>query len=205
MKEVRRGAKSKDALKKALLELLKEKDLDHITITDLVHRANLNRGTFYYHYQSIAELFDELVHDVCQDFIEAYKAPYLQTERFMVSNLNSHSVNIFKHVLTYFEFYSTVICSPKLAAYETKIIQLLRNLIRRDYHFVMNKNKKVDIELLATYNAYALFGLITEWVKTGYQHSPEYMAEQLIEILSGNVNSVVVDTTKMTQSSDFVH
>ncbi|MEF2291110.1 MULTISPECIES: TetR/AcrR family transcriptional regulator [Virgibacillus] len=44
-----RVRKSKEALKTALIQLMKEKDLQQITITDIVKVADLNRGTFYKH------------------------------------------------------------------------------------------------------------------------------------------------------------
>jgi AcrR family transcriptional regulator len=38
-------------LRKALVELLKEKDVGAITIQEITERADLTRGTFYLHYQ----------------------------------------------------------------------------------------------------------------------------------------------------------
>ena len=47
----RRVRKTQSAIKKAFIQLLKQKDLDHITIHDITEAADINRGTFYLHYE----------------------------------------------------------------------------------------------------------------------------------------------------------
>ncbi|MBF6633265.1 MAG: TetR/AcrR family transcriptional regulator, partial [Planococcus sp. (in: Bacteria)] len=67
MKKDRRIDKSKSALKEALIFLMDEKEFKSITITEIVQSANLNRGTFYKHYQTQEELLNELIDDVLID------------------------------------------------------------------------------------------------------------------------------------------
>ncbi len=49
-KENQRVAISKRLLKEALLDLLKKKDISKISITELCEKAEINRATFYRHY-----------------------------------------------------------------------------------------------------------------------------------------------------------
>ena len=46
-KKDRRIRKSKEALKNSLIELMKEKPVNNITVKELVLTADLNRSTFY--------------------------------------------------------------------------------------------------------------------------------------------------------------
>lgn len=59
--EYRSSLRSKKLIKEALADLLTEKSLDKITVTDVVTRANINRGTFYAHYKSIPDVVDHLI------------------------------------------------------------------------------------------------------------------------------------------------
>lgn len=63
--EYRNSTRSRKLICNALLELLNEKPLEKITVTDIANRADLNRGTFYLHYDSVndvvSELQDELI------------------------------------------------------------------------------------------------------------------------------------------------
>ena len=54
--EHRNAARSRRLIKQAFGELLNEKDLHKITVTDIVERANISRGTFYAHYLDVYDL-----------------------------------------------------------------------------------------------------------------------------------------------------
>ena len=59
--EYRSAIRSRKLINKALADLLQEKPLDKITVTDVVNRANINRGTFYAHYADIPDVIEHLV------------------------------------------------------------------------------------------------------------------------------------------------
>jgi AcrR family transcriptional regulator len=58
-KEDRRNTRTRQALHLALLELVKEKGYEGVTIEEITARANLGRTTFYLHYQDKEELLLE--------------------------------------------------------------------------------------------------------------------------------------------------
>lgn len=58
--EYRNSIRSRRLICDALLELLDEKPLEKITVTDITKRADVNRGTFYLHYNSVNEVISEL-------------------------------------------------------------------------------------------------------------------------------------------------
>lgn len=56
----RRQIKTKKAIFGAFFTLLKEKNISKITITELSKLANIDRKTFYLHYGSVSELYNDL-------------------------------------------------------------------------------------------------------------------------------------------------
>lgn len=56
----RRAKYSIRAMQNTLLELLEEKRLDAVSITELCARADVNRGTFYKYYRDVYELYEEI-------------------------------------------------------------------------------------------------------------------------------------------------
>ena len=64
----RRTRRTREALLRALLQLLQEKPLSSITVTELTGLADVNRATFYTHYQDIFDMFDHLKEDLSQTF-----------------------------------------------------------------------------------------------------------------------------------------
>ena len=59
--EYRSAVRSRKLINDALADLLTEKPLDKITVTDVVNRADINRGTFYAHYRDIPDAVDHLI------------------------------------------------------------------------------------------------------------------------------------------------
>lgn len=61
-----RISKTNRAIKESFLQLLKRKNLNRITVTELAHLAEINKGTFYLHYSDIYALYN----DVFLDYID---------------------------------------------------------------------------------------------------------------------------------------
>ena len=49
---------TKDAIAKALTDLLQERPIEKITIKDITDRCGINRQTFYYHFSDIYDLME---------------------------------------------------------------------------------------------------------------------------------------------------
>lgn len=54
---------TKENIYRAFNNLIKQNGLDHVTVADLVNEANINRKTFYYHYDGIDFLISEMLTD----------------------------------------------------------------------------------------------------------------------------------------------
>lgn len=59
--EYRSAVRSRKLIIGALADLMQEKPLDKITVTDVVRQAEINRGTFYAHYKDIPDVIDHLI------------------------------------------------------------------------------------------------------------------------------------------------
>lgn len=193
----RRITKSKQALKDAILSLMKEKDFKKITITDIVQIADLNRGTFYKHYQYKEDILDDIIDDVISDLISSFREPYKGNETFEVRKLTSSAIKIFEHVSKYQDFYTLIVQSTTLSGFQSKICNVLKELALHD----LNDNLSypdINRDLQANYHAYAILGMIIEWIDGGFKYSSTYMAEQLLEIIMNN-QAHAVYTLNMTE------
>lgn len=57
------GDCAEQRIKHAFWVLLEQNDLKDITVSMITSEANCNRGTFYYHYNSLEELIDAVIND----------------------------------------------------------------------------------------------------------------------------------------------
>ena len=71
-KEYKNSIRSKEKIQDAVFALLKEnKGMKNITISAIVEKANVNRGTFYNHYKSVDEVIEDVESKLIRSFDEA--------------------------------------------------------------------------------------------------------------------------------------
>lgn len=68
-----RTHRTRDALQQTFRQMLWEMDYENITIKELTSRANVNRRTFYLHYDSLDQLLDELMDEIADNYIKETK------------------------------------------------------------------------------------------------------------------------------------
>ena len=66
----RRIRRTKRLLRQALAELMNEKEFKDITVKEITERADLNRGTFYFHYTDTYDLKDKIENELIDVFRE---------------------------------------------------------------------------------------------------------------------------------------
>ena len=79
----RRVRRSKAQLRQALIQLLQEKPVEEITVRELTERADVNRGTFYSHYQNIYHMLEQVENELFDELgrlLDAYPPHLLRDE-----------------------------------------------------------------------------------------------------------------------------
>ncbi|WP_125706767.1 TetR/AcrR family transcriptional regulator [Lacticaseibacillus porcinae] len=68
----RRVRKTRQALTEAFLALAQQKPEDQISVQELTNLADVGRGTFYLHYQTVQDLADQITADSLQDLLDKF-------------------------------------------------------------------------------------------------------------------------------------
>ena len=63
---------TKDAIKMTFVSLLDQKPLNQITVKMVVEECGINRNSFYYHFQDIPALLEEIIMDHLEQFVRKY-------------------------------------------------------------------------------------------------------------------------------------
>ena len=81
--------RSKDAIQKAFVDLMKTRTYDEITVKDLAEAARINRKTFYAHYETKQALFEsmmgEMFDEICSCFM--YDKPVMDAEPMLKDDI----------------------------------------------------------------------------------------------------------------------
>lgn len=176
-----RVIKTKKALHQALMNLLKVNSLESISVSTLCREAGVNRGTFYLHYKDIRTLFDEHLNYLLKDLEESYVEPYRHVSLLIPSHLDPATIRIFHHVKKYQAFYEIVFDKKSSLSYYYSLLEKIKGLMMQ--YSSINNSGELNLQLLIAYQANAIMGLLIQWYKDGFTHSPEYMNEQLTYFL----------------------
>lgn len=170
-KENQRIAISKHLLKTSLLRLLQKKHITKISISELCQEAEINRTTFYRHYETPNDVLMEIASDYIKDF------------RKFSSSLNT-SHNLYNEVVQLCRFIYSHADMAKLLIRNntndgiTKIFQeLCDDFVGK--RKVLYKGAPVDDDTLRLFNSFfsvGIYTLISRWLIEDIPKSPEEIA-----------------------------
>ncbi|WP_313018916.1 TetR/AcrR family transcriptional regulator [Acetoanaerobium noterae] len=194
-----RVIKTKKLIKTALSELIQEKGFDHVSITDLTQRANINRGTFYLHYQDKYDLLEKFENEVLDD-INTNAENFIKSIKdidFLGEDFSNEIKPFINKIFTYIKenyIIMKVILGPKSdMRFQNKIKKALNILLTEkgwDNYFD-SQNTFVSKNYFISYLVSAHIGVIRQWIDSGMNESAENMAEMISKMFFlGPFNSI---------------
>lgn len=63
----KRIIKTKNSIRKAFLELVRDKEVENISISELTQHAHITRSTFYMYYSSVTDVRDDIEDEILQN------------------------------------------------------------------------------------------------------------------------------------------
>lgn len=154
----------KTSITEALLELLHQKSISEITITEIISKANVARASFYRNYKSKDDVLMTLVDDILEDFRD--KAEYDLADCYTLH----HVIRCFQ----YFKRFRRYVLDLYKFGYGVGLLEKL-NAFHED------NAKTVTMNQIEKYRLYifigALFDTSITWLKNGAVESIEDIAE----------------------------
>jgi len=129
VKEDRRIRRTKSAIKEAFIDLLNEKEIEKITIQDITKRADINRGTFYLHFEDKYLLLDKMENECIAEisnvteFYNVLGNDAEETGRLFIKNVLT---TIFHHIDRNINFYRTILKLDRTSRLEEKMNSLFK-------------------------------------------------------------------------------
>ena len=161
-KNNKRRQESQRRIRQALVELLDEQDLNHVTIAAICERAGVNRSTFYANYRDVYDLAEQL-----GAWSQEQMAEIIRQESTLGYDPDDY-LRIFRHVREHQDAYNLYF---KLGL-DASIVVTEWDAAAAERHFG-GKHIDYHIEFFRT----GLTAVIRKWLAGGCQESPEEMAE----------------------------
>ncbi|WP_138493551.1 TetR/AcrR family transcriptional regulator [Paenibacillus pinistramenti] len=172
----RRILKTQEALKKAVIELMSEKNFDEITIQDLSDRANVSRGTIYLHYLDKYDLLDKLIETHINELRERCEA---SADLDFVTGSEVWT----EYFEQNFAFFSMMLASKGAPHFRSRFQQFLIEEFNNEVDITKGINQGLNKDLIVQFLASSYAGVVEWWFTNDRPVSHQELARQLGTLL----------------------
>jgi len=174
MKEDRRVRKTKRALREGLAELLTEKSIQKITVTELTDKVDIHRSTFYANYTDIYDLYSQVEDATIKEISDIFSENYTVDSK------------AFLEILFQYMFENRQVCRMFLGknvspTFYSRLIDLLEEAYmvcwRNEYGFTGTAE---ELEYYVHFHLSGSLAVVGKWVDGNF----EYTTEQLVKIFA---------------------
>lgn len=167
---------TKKAIATSIKDLMRKKDLQKITVADIVDHCGINRQTFYYHFQDKYDLvnwiyYNEVVAAVTQNrTYEDWKG----VVRDILYNMKNEQ-----------HFYINALSVTGQNAFQDYFFDVTKSLLLEIIEEI-EENKSIakeDKGFIAEFYAYGLVGVAVEWARGGMKQPPEEIVQRLSHLI----------------------
>ena len=171
----RRQRKTRDAIFKAFSSLLETKRYEHISVQDIIDKADIGRSTFYAHFETKDALLKTMCSDIFDHIFKGNMCEYNDKTGDMEAKL--------AHILWHLREHKNDIMgllsgesSELFMGYIEEYLKILFSLYIEDF------NASVPEDYLISHLVGSFSQTIKWWVKNGMKTPPEETAKYFIEV-----------------------
>jgi AcrR family transcriptional regulator len=180
-----RVQRSRAALEAALLELVSDRDLAQVSISDVTKHAGVNRSTFYEHYTDMHDLAESACTAIFDELVAATPVFTLQS----ASDHPQHQLpELFAHIAEHPPLYRMFLGPDGSARVINHLLQRIIvaahvGLVAKGPATHADDPAEVPHDPEAAFTAGAVLGTIIDWLHRGCPGTPDRMATVVVPLL----------------------
>ncbi|HHV10781.1 MAG TPA: TetR family transcriptional regulator [Clostridiales bacterium] len=162
-------------IQNAMLELLQTKEIHKITVNDICSKAEINRSSFYAHYENIYDLMEKMEKEIELGVVEIYKNSDISLDNFFSERREEYLAIMIRFIGQHRDFYRAYM---KLHP-SNDIVSSMRLLLEtgsRPYFDLLGLESEKDIIYHLTFFNKGMMSVIQYWIDTGCEETPEYLS-----------------------------
>lgn len=175
----RRIIKSQEAIKKAFIELMTEKNVDQISIQEISDRANVSRRTIYLHYMDKFDLLDKLIEEHIYELRKLCELAVNNTD------YNDTVLLWFEYFENHYLFFSTMLASKGGPFFRSRFLEFVLQELKNEENITEGGSQELNDseDVIIQFYGAAIVGVVEWWFKNGKPHPPHFMAQRVRTLL----------------------
>lgn len=179
--EYRSAIRSKSLIKKALAKLMHEKDLNKITVSDIIREADISRGTFYAHYPDIYSVLEQIETEELKKMINLVNKS--REENSSIHDSTDFLTVICKYLYDDFDYYKMLLQSSFLNNFLNRLIEVY---YESTVALLLEKDPTKDLSEAVLYLTFTTAGakqVIVGWLQGKINGTPEDIGARLAQLI----------------------
>ena len=178
-KNDRRVKYTKAALKQSLLEQMRDRPIEKLTVKDICERADINRGTFYAHYSDPRDLLSQIEEELMSEILKSVE------RSLQIGDISLLLADIFESIEKNSDLCSVLFSEYGDKAFLRRVIFIARDQSIAEWKRIIPGAKREQLEMLYMFYANGCIAIIENWVQNGMKESPKELTT-FIEKISTN-------------------
>ncbi len=168
---------TKDSIKTAFIKLLNERPLSKISVKSIVDICNVSRNTFYYHFQDIPNLLEEIIMEAADTMI---------LENSTAKSMGKCIESAYEFVKRNRKAVDHIYHSVDRAAYEDFLMRMCAHTAKVQVDDLLTDVTipPEDREALTYFVKCQFFGLCMDWTRNGMQEDIVAKYYRTVRLLS---------------------
>ena len=174
---------AKREIKNSFIKLLTERPISQITVKDIVEDCGVNRNSFYYHFQDIPSLLEEIIVEMTAKVIENLPEESTFEEKVTAA---LQEINLNKRMI--YHIYG----SSNREFYEKQLMKICEHVTRtyiRSREYSERVDSK-DLEFVISYLKCELFGQLIDWLNHDMSYDIVEHSRILCRMFAGSMRMV---------------
>ncbi|KMK76834.1 TetR/AcrR family transcriptional regulator [Alkalihalobacillus pseudalcaliphilus] len=182
----RRKQYTRMVLKDGLVSLLKEKPLANITIKEICERADINRSTFYSHYNDQYDLLDKIEAEIIAELYDTLNDYNLVNREESIKMTQ----RLIEYVATKNEICEILLSDHSGHRFQSTAINLTQQFIVKKWTYETDTDNE-QLQYVTTFVINGGLQVIKRWLANGMKESPEEMAFLINKFTNGGLSSIL--------------
>jgi len=168
---------TKTKIKDCFIQILNNKPIEKITVTEVCDTAKINRSTFYFYFNNCFDLFEKIKQETFDEF-----------RSFVQEMKAGHLSDIFDEILMNIKenhFYYSAIAARDKNFMAQMIDVCFQQANNSDIHSLF-KTRGIDRKEYYYFVAYGCSGILSYWICNGMQKSISDVSKLLVKLVRHN-------------------
>lgn len=180
-------------IQNAFIELARKEPVDKITVKEIVDYCQINRNSFYYHFEDLPDLIASIIEDEIQDGLSKHQGEGVRGVFFAFSRVLQDNIDLCRNV-----YYSKnrEVLEIRLTNAGNQLIEKYLEQEHISHYSISPEDKEIIIQLYRM----ELSGFVREWMQSGMKYDLPTRLDRMLELRQGTLEKML-ETAQRTRTS----